>query len=108
GFFAFHLLFAYTIDLINVHLAFVIASIVSVSMVVSYLSGALGSKFPWKVAAGGQLIYLILFSYSFFIKGMTGLTVTVASIVTLAVLMKITSTTNWNQVFVRQSLVDQD
>ncbi|MCP4430659.1 MAG: hypothetical protein GY806_06750, partial [Gammaproteobacteria bacterium] len=100
GFFAFHLLFAYTIDLINVHLAFVIASIVSVSMVVSYLSRALGSKFPWKIAAGGQLIYLILFSYSFFIKGMTGLTVTVASIVTLAVLMKITSTTNWNQVFV--------
>lgn len=101
GFFAFHLLFAYTIDLINVHLAFFIASIVSVSMVVSYLSNALGSSFPWKIAAIGQMVYLILFSYSFFIKGMTGLTVTIASIVTLAVLMKITSTTNWSQVFVK-------
>lgn len=101
GFFTFHLLFAYTIDLINVHLAFVIASIVSVSMVVSYLSKALGASFPWRIAAAGQLVYLILFSYSFFIKGMTGLTVTIASIATLAVLMKITSTTNWSRVFVK-------
>ena len=99
GFFAFHLLFAYTIDVINVHLAFVIASVVSVSMVVSYLSRALGTTFPWRIAAVGQLVYLILFSYSFFIKGMTGLTVTIASIATLAVLMRITSSTNWSEVF---------
>ncbi len=101
GFFAFHLLFAYTIDLINVHLAFAIASIVSVTIVVSYLSSALGEAFPWKIAAVGQLVYLILFSYSFFVTGMTGLTVTIASIVTLAVLMQITSKTNWAKVFTR-------
>ncbi len=99
GFFAFHLLFAYTIDIINVHLAFLITSIVSVSIVVSYLSNALGHAFPWKIAAAGQLLYLVLFSYSFFIKGMTGLTVTIASILTLVVLMKITSKTNWSDVF---------
>jgi len=99
GFFAFHLLFAYTIDVINVHLAFVIASVVSVAMVVSYLSNALGEQFPWRIAAVGQLVYLILFSYSFFIQGMTGLTVTIASIATLAVLMRITSETNWSDVF---------
>ena len=99
GFFAFHLLFAYTIDVINVHLAFFIASVVSVTMVVSYLSRALGTTFPWRIAAAGQLVYLILFSYSFFIKGMTGLTVTIASIATLAVLMRITSSTNWSDVF---------
>jgi len=99
GFFAFHLLFAYTIDVINVHLAFLIASIMSVSMVVSYLSKALGADFPWRIAAAGQFVYLVLFSYSFFIKGLTGLTVTIASIATLAVLMRITSTTNWSEVF---------
>ncbi|MCP3689351.1 MAG: hypothetical protein GY784_13155 [Gammaproteobacteria bacterium] len=105
GFFAFHLLFAYTIDLINVHVAFVIASVVSVSIVVRYLSSALGEAFPWKIAAVGQFVYLVLFSYSFFITGMTGLTVTIVSILTLAVLMQITSKTNWGRVFAPGSLV---
>ncbi|MCP4768245.1 MAG: hypothetical protein GY875_18495 [Gammaproteobacteria bacterium] len=103
GFFAFHLLFAYSIDLINVHLAFAIASVVSIALVVPYLIRALGAAFPWKVAALGQFVYLVLFSYSFFINGMTGLTVTIASIITLAILMKITSATNWSQVFVRST-----
>lgn len=106
GFFAFHLLFAYTIDVINVHLAFALASVVSVMMVVSYLSSALGGAFPKKTAAAGQLIYLVLFSYSFFIEGMTGLTVTIASIATLAVLMKLTSKTNWADVFTRKVKVE--
>lgn len=102
GFFAFHLLFAYTIDLINVHLAFAISAIVSVALVVSYLAKALGRSFPWKIAVFGQLVYLVLFSYSFFLKGMTGLTVTIASIATLAVLMRITAETDWSQVFVKR------
>ncbi|MDH3759703.1 MAG: inner membrane CreD family protein [Gammaproteobacteria bacterium] len=102
GFFAFHLLFAYTIDLINVHLAFGMSAIVSVALVVSYLARALGPAFPWKMAALGQMVYLVLFSYSFFLKGMTGLTVTVASIITLAILMKITAQTDWSQVFVKR------
>jgi hypothetical protein len=99
GFFAFHLLFAYLVDLINVHLAFVITSIVSVGLVVSYLRAALGQRFPWKIAAAGQLFYLVLFSYSFFLKGMTGLTVTIGSIVTLAMLMRLTAGLDWGQVF---------
>ncbi len=102
GFFAFHLLFAYTIDLINVHLAFALSAIVSVALVVSYLARALGETFPWKIAALGQGVYLVLFSYSFFLKGMTGLTVTIASIATLAILMRITANTDWSQVFVRR------
>ncbi|MCP4387056.1 MAG: hypothetical protein GY802_02085, partial [Gammaproteobacteria bacterium] len=102
GFFAFHLLFAYTIDLINLHLAFAISALVSVALVVSYLARALGPTFPWKIAALGQLVYLVLFSYSFFLKGMTGLTVTIASIITLAILMKITAQTDWSQVFAKR------
>ncbi len=105
GFFAFHLLFAYSIDLINVHLAFVIAATVSVLLVIVYLSRALGRSFPWGLAAIGQLVYLVLFSYSFFLDGVTGLTVTIASILTLAVIMKLTSETNWNEVFVKKQIV---
>ena len=72
------------------------------ALVVSYLARALGETFPWKIAALGQLVYLVLFSYSFFLKGMTGLTVTIASIATLAILMRITAQTDWSQVFVRR------
>ena len=101
GFFAFHLLFAYLVDLINVHLAFLVTSIVSVGLVVSYLRAALGVRFPWKLAAAGQLFYLVLFSYSFFLQGTTGITVTIGSIVTLAMLMRFTASTDWTQVFSR-------
>ncbi len=100
GFFAFHLLFAYLVDLINVHLAFTIASVTSVGLVIAYLAAALGREFPWKIAALGQLFYLVLFSYSFFLQGMTGLTVTIGSVLTLAMLMRMTAKLDWSQVFV--------
>ncbi len=102
GFFAFHLSFAYMVDVINVHVAFLISSIVSVGLVILYLRSALGITFPWRIAAIGQIFYLILFSYSFFIKGMTGLTVTVGSILTLAVLMMLTAKMDWHRVFVKK------
>ena len=99
GFFAFHLLFAYLVDLVNIHLAFMISSVTSVGLVIAYLAAALGPRFPWRVAALGQLFYLVLFSYSFFLKGMTGLTVTIGSVVTLAMLMKMTARLDWTRVF---------
>jgi hypothetical protein len=99
GFFAFNLLFAYLVDWIDVHLAFIVAAAVSVGLVVSYLRAALGPAFPWKIAALGQLFYLVLFSYSFFLKGMTGLTVAVGAILTLAVLMRLTARLDWRAVF---------
>ncbi len=46
-----------------------------------------------------RLFFLVLFSYSFFFKGITGLTVAVGSVVTLAVLMKVTAGIDWNEVF---------
>ena len=63
---------------------------------------ALGETFPWKVAELDQLVYLVPFSYSFFLKGMTGLTATIASIATFAILMRITAQTDWSQVLVRR------
>ncbi|MDA0321338.1 MAG: inner membrane CreD family protein [Verrucomicrobia bacterium] len=95
GFFAFHLLLAYMVDLIPIHVSFVISAIVSVALVTSYLATALGREFPWKVAAGGQILFLVLFSYSFFLKGTTGLTVAIGSVVTLGVLMRVTARVDW-------------
>ena len=57
--------------------------------------------FPWKFAALGQLFCLVLFSCSFFLKGMTGLTVTLGSVLTLAVLMYLTARLDWNRVLAR-------
>ena len=105
GFFAFNLLFAYLVDWIDVHLAFVFSGLVSVGLVVSYLRSALGVVFPWKIAAVGQLFYLVLFSYSFFLQGMTGLTVTVGAILTLTVLMRLTAKLDWREVFGKPSKI---
>ncbi len=99
GFFAFNLLFAYLVDVINVHVSFLISSIVTLVLVNSYQRAALGEKFPYKWVGLAQFCYLILFSYSFFFKGLTGLTVTIGSIITLAVLMYLTRKIDWNQTF---------
>lgn len=99
GFFAFHLLLAYMAGLVHIHLAFIISAIVSVTLVTTYLSAALRGQFPWKIAAAGQVFFLVLFSYSFFLKGITGLTVAIGSVVTLAILMKVTAHVDWESVF---------
>jgi len=99
GFFAFHLLLAYLVDHLAVHPAFAISAVMSVALVTSYLRAALGREFPWKIAAAGQLFFLVLFSYSFFLEAMTGLTVAVGSVVTLAILMKVTAHIDWDAVF---------
>jgi len=99
GFFAFHLLLAYLVDHIHIHLAFLLSTAVSVALVTGYLRAALGQTFPWKIAVCGQLFYLVLFSYSFFLKGITGLTVAIGSVLTLAALMKVTAHVDWYQFY---------
>ncbi len=101
GTFSFHILFAYLVDLVDLHRSFLLASLTAVFLVTWYLRMTMGPRFPWWIAFVGQLFYLVLFSYSFFLKGMTGLTVTIGSVGTLAVLMKMTAGTDWNRVFVR-------
>ncbi|MBN1671093.1 MAG: inner membrane CreD family protein [Kiritimatiellae bacterium] len=99
GFFAFHLLLAYLVDHVDMHLAFLISAVTSVGLVTGYMSAALGKRFPRTAAVAGQLFFLVLFSYSFFFKGFTGLTVAIGSVVTLAVLMAVTARIDWNMVF---------
>jgi hypothetical protein len=95
AFFSFHLLLAYLVDHISIHAAFLICSAVSIFLVVSYLRIVVGPRFAWLEAGGAQFIYLVLFSYAFFLQGFTGLTVTVGCIVTLFAVMQMTARLRW-------------
>ena len=99
GFFAFHLLLAYLVDHLTMSMSFAIAAVVSCALNGTYLRSALGGKFPLAASLGGQGFFLILFSYSFFFTGVTGLTVAIGSVATLAVLMRVTAQVNWFDVF---------
>jgi inner membrane protein involved in colicin E2 resistance len=97
AFFAFHLLLAYLVDHISIHLAMVIASLVSIALVVSYLRLVVGPRFAAIEAGGAQLIYLVLFSYAFFWKGFTGLSITIISVATLFLVMQATGRIRWSE-----------
>jgi len=99
AFFAFHLLLAYLADHISIHAAFLISSIVSVVLVVSYLRLVVDLRFAVVEAGLTQLIYLVLFSYAFFFEGFTGLAVTIGAIVTLFVVMQMTGRIRWEEKF---------
>lgn len=95
GFFAFPLLFSYMLDVFPVHLSFVIAAGCSLALVCGYLRAAAGS-FLFQVGVAAQSAYMVLFSYSFFFKGLTGLTLTLGGIITLGVLMALTAKIDWS------------
>lgn len=95
SFFAFHLLLAYLVDHISIHLAFGICSAVSIFLVVSYLRIVVGPRFAFVEAALAQLVYLVGFSYAFFFKGFTGLAITIGAILSLFLVMQLTARTNW-------------
>lgn len=99
AFFSFHLLLAYLVDHISIHLAFGICSAVSVFLVVSYLRLVVGTRFATREAAVAQFIYLVAFSYAFFLKGFTGLAITIGSITTLFVVMQATGKIRWREKF---------
>ena len=101
GFVAFHLLFAYLVDLVPLHLSFAIAAVTSVVLVTAYLRAAIGPSLPTLWVAAGQLCFLVLFSYSFFIEGATGLTVAIGSVLFLGFLMWITAKVDWAAFFRR-------
>ena len=103
AFFAFHLLLAYLVDHISIHLAMIIASNVSVGLVVSYLRIVVGPTFAFREATLAQLVYLVLFSYAFFIEGFTGLAITIVSIITLFVIMQMTARVRWAELFAGRS-----
>ena len=97
GFFAFPLLFAYLVDVVNVHFAFLLAASASLLLVSGYLRHVAGGAL-FRVALPTQLFYCVLFSYSFFLKGHTGLTLTLGGVVTLGLIMRFTAQVNWEEV----------
>ena len=97
SFFAFHLLLAYLVDHISIHLAFVICSVVSIFLVVSYLRIVVGPRFAFIEAALAQLVYLVGFSYAFFFKGFTGLAITIGAILSLFLVMQLTARVDWGR-----------
>jgi len=99
AFFAFHLLLAYLVDHVSIHSAFAISSVVSVFLVVSYLRLVIGIQFASREAAIAQFVYLVLFSYAFFLKGFTGLAITIGSVTTLFVVMQVTGRIRWAEKF---------
>ena len=103
AFFSFHLLLAYMVDHVSIHLAFAISSAVSIFLVVSYLRLVVGTRFATREAALAQFIYLIAFSYAFFLKGFTGLAITIGSILTLFVVMQATGKIRWKEKFSPQN-----
>jgi hypothetical protein len=104
AFFAFHLLLAYLVDHIAVQLAVFICSLVSMALVVSYLRLVVGPRFAVVEAGLAQLIYLVAFSYTFFLKSFTGLAVTLGCIVTLFLAMQMTGRIRWSERFGSNSL----
>jgi inner membrane protein involved in colicin E2 resistance len=99
AFFSFHLLLAYLVDHVSIHVAFAISSAVSIFLVVSYLRLVVGMHFASREAALAQFVYLVMFSYAFFLKGFTGLAITIGSIITLFIAMQVTGRIRWADKF---------
>lgn len=95
AFFAFHLLMAYTVNHINVHLAFWISALVSCLLVFIYLMLVVKPRFALAYGTAPQLMFLVLFSYAWFVLGFTGLIITIGSIIVLAILMVATAKVDW-------------
>jgi hypothetical protein len=98
SFFSFHILFAYLVDHLLVEVSFIIAALVSMLLVATYLYRAAGLRFALWVSAA-QLVFLVLFSYAFFFEGYTGLVITIGAILTLAIMMQLTAKVDWAEVF---------
>ncbi|MFN8552368.1 MAG: inner membrane CreD family protein [Candidatus Obscuribacterales bacterium] len=108
AFFSFHLLLAYLVDHISVDHAFIVSSIVSIFLVVSYMRLVVSNKFAFFEVGLSQLIYLVLFSYTFFFEQFTGLVVTIMCIITLFVLMQFTGRIDWTEAFKKATAKNSD
>ncbi len=102
AFFAFHLLFAYTVDHVSLAAAFAVSAIVSMSLVVTYVRHFVGWRFALRRVAPVQFVYLVLFSASFFWQGFTGLAITIGAIATLFAVMQRTGGLDWARIFTKR------
>ena len=106
AFFAFHLLFAYLVDRIALEAAFVICSLVSMFLTITYLRLVVGWRFAAVESGIAQLIYLVLFSYALFNEGWSGLAITCGAIITLFVAMQLTGGIRWKERFAGNTMAE--
>lgn len=97
AFFSFHLLLAYLADHVDIHIALLISSSVSIFLVITYMRLVAGLRFALIETGLSQFIYLVLFSYTFFLQGYTGLAITILCIITLFVVMQLTGRVDWSR-----------
>ena len=107
AFFSFHLLLAYLADHLLIHYAFLVTAVVSVFLVVSYMRLVVGLRLALIEVGLAQLIYLVLFSYTFFFVGYTGLAITVLCIATLFAAMQLTGRMDWSAAFAQPPATPQ-
>ncbi len=98
-FFSFHLMFSYFSDQLNIYLSFIISAVVSLILTITYVKLIATKKMAFIYAPAIQFIYLIVFSFSFFFDGITGIIVTICSVITLFILMQATGRINWDEEF---------
>ena len=99
SFFSFHLMFSYFSDQMHIYLSFAIACVVSLILTVTYVMHFLSKKMAFLVVPLTQIVYLFVFSVSFFFDGITGLIVTICAVTTLFILMQLTAKHDWQEVF---------
>lgn len=97
AYFSFHLLLAYLADHVDIHPALLISSAVSIALVISYMRLVVGTRFAFLETGLSQFVYLVLFSYTFFLKGYTGLAITILCILTLFIIMQLTGRVDWSK-----------
>lgn len=100
AFFSFDLLLAYLADRVDINVAFAIAAVTSVALVLGYLRVVVGQSRALFEIGVSQFVFLVLFAYSFFFEGYTGLAITIGSVLTLAYFMTKTAHVDWETVFV--------
>ena len=105
AFFSFHLLLTYLADHIDIYPAFAISAAVSIFLVITYMRLVVGPRFALFEVGLSQLVYLVFFSYTFFLKGYTGLTITICCILTLFAVMQFTAKVDWSKVYEGRSSV---
>ncbi len=107
AFFSFHLMYSYFSDHLDIFVTFALASLISMGLTAFYLKIFTPTRFAFAYSVLAQFIYLVVFSFSFFFKGFTGLIVTLAAVVTLFVLMQVTGRVDWDEIFSIQKRVDR-
>jgi len=98
-FFSFHLMFSYFSDQLDIYLSFAISAVVSLILTITYMRLISPKKMAFIYSPAIQFIYLIIFSFSFFFDGITGIIVTICAVITLFILMQVTGRINWDEEF---------